>query len=663
MSNYRALTYQHESNESGLLAGAPRYFKRVLGVGAVRPTVDLQIDGGELIWSQWLAINASVALIIAAMAANGSRADQPWAVPGFYFATVLMFMPIASRLALAEVSRSERVANVMVAGLGLFMLHVIREPTFFTGHDEYLHWVGARQMMESGKLFTPNVLFPIGPSYPGLEIVSSALVDLSGLSIFVSATIVLLVARTIFIGALFLVYERITSSARVAALGCIFYMGSSTFTFFDTSFSYGSLAIALLALCLLLDLRVGEAASQVPLRMLMFFVAVLALSMTHHLTSYALAGLLSGMFFVEAIRRGRKGAALARLGATAFCACLVPYFWSRAMGNPGSNYLGPLFHAGIQEALAIMARGFHSNRQLFVSSDGSVAPIWERATAFGSVLLICVGLTLGFFRALSWAGLFAQHELASKGWRSLLEWNNSRLVLLTLVTTLYPVSMIFRLTKSAWEIGNRIGPFSFLGVGVVLAICITSLFGKGSVSTLRAIAIGAASTVILLGGMISAQGPRILVPAHYRVSADEASIEPMNINAALWAKAWLGSGNHFGADRTNSLLLAGFGEQLVSTSLQHGADAGTAIVTRTLGPGELFMLRDLGIDYLFEDLRLTTGQAVLGTYFDGGAADDLLDGPPEPTALLKFDSEPGVSRVFDNGYSIVYDVRVLSGRK
>ncbi len=625
--------------------------------------VDLSINGGELIWSQGLAMNAAVALVIAALAANASRADQSWAVPGFYLATVLMFMPVASRLALADISRSERIANVMVAGLGLFFLHVIREPAYFTGHDEYLHWVGARQMIESGRLFTPNVLFPIGPSYPGLEVVSSAFANLSGLSIFSAATVVLLVARTIFIGALFLVYDRITGSARVAALGCIFYMGSSTFTFFDTSFSYGSLAIALLALCLLLDLRIAETAEQFTPRMLMFSIAVLALAMTHHVTSYALSGLLAGMFFVEAIRRGRKGAALARLGATASCACLIPFLWTRAMGNPGSGYLGPLFSSGIEEALAFFARGFHSSRQLFTSSDGSVAPVWERATALGSVFLICVGLTLGFFRALSWGGLFARCGLASTGWRALFEWNNSRLVLLTLVTTLYPVSMVFRLTKSAWEIGNRIGPFSFLGVGVVLAICVTSLLGKGSVSALRASAIGAGATVILLGGMISAQGPRILVPAHYRVSADEASIEPMNINAALWVKAWLGAGNHFGADRINGLLLAGFGEQLVSTTLQHGADAGTAIVTHTLGPDDLFTLRNIGIDYLFEDLRMTTGQAVLGTYFDGGAADDMLEGPPEPTALLKFNSEPGVNRVFDNGYSIVYDVRSLSGRK
>ena len=88
---------------------------------------------------------------------------------GIHAATALLFLPIVTRLALADVSRSERVANVMIAGLGLLMLRVIRAPINFTGYDEYLHWVGAQQLAETGRLFTPNVLFPIAPFYPGLE--------------------------------------------------------------------------------------------------------------------------------------------------------------------------------------------------------------------------------------------------------------------------------------------------------------------------------------------------------------------------------------------------------------------------------------------------------------------------------------------------------------
>ncbi len=644
------------------LASLGRGLGRLLGIGAVHPSPDPQISSSGLIWPQWLAINTGIAVFIVAAAANASRTGQTWAVPVFYAATALLFLPIVMRLALADVSRSERVANVMIAGLGLLMLRVIRAPINFTGYDEYLHWVGAQQLAETGRLFTPNVLFPIAPFYPGLEIVTTALSSVSGLSIFGSALIVIVVARTLCIGALFLLYERIAGSARIAALGCIFYMGSSTFVFSDTGFSYASLAVTLLTFALLLDSRVGETAEHWPARMLMFFIAACALAMTHHLTAFALSGFLYGFLIVETVRRRRKDAAYFRLVATTGCAILVPLLWSRAMGDPEADYLGNVLVDGVNQAIGFVTHFGGAHRKLFTSGDGAVAPLWQRLTTLGSVALICIGLALGFFRSLSWSGLFVKRENALRGGKALFQWNNSRLILLTLITFLYPLSILFRMTPSGWEIGNRIGPFAFLGIGPVLAICVTSLLQGKSKSLWRASAIGAAATIILIGGIISSEGPRVLVPQDYQVSADEASIEPMGINTALWTKEWLGDGNRFGADRINRILLAGYGGQLVSSTLQHRLDAGIALVDPSLGDEELSVLSEIGIEYLVADLRLTTGRAVIGSYFDGGPADDMLQqhGPPEPDALLKFNSIRGVNRIFDNGYEIIFDVQALN---
>jgi hypothetical protein len=643
----------------GLFAGLLVHLTRALGVGAVQPMIDRETGGGELIWPQWLAMNASIALFITALAANGSRGGQAWAVPVFYFAVALLVLPIASRLALPNISRKERIANLLIAGIGLFLLRIIREPIIFTGFDEYLHWVSARRLIETQNIFSPNVLFPIGPFYPGLEIVTTALANLSGLDIFVSATIVLLIARIIFVGALFLFYERLTGSSRVAALGCIFFMGSPTFVFFQTAFAYESLAVSLMVVCLLLDLRICEAATRLSNRMLMFVIAVFALSMTHHVTSYGLAGLLLGMLAVEAIRRGPKDRALARLFATVFFACLMPVLWSWAMGNPASGYLGPEVQAGVQGMREFVSSGLRSERQLFTSDDGTVAPLWQRDLALGSVAIISAGLALGFFRSLSWGGLFAQRNF---GFGAFFEWNNTRLVFLTLLTLLYPVIMLCHLTRGAWELGFRMSPYAFVGVGLVLAICTVSLIQKHSKNKFRAVAIGATSTVIVLGGIISSD-PIVLPAARYRVSADAASIEPMGISAALWTKTWLGGENRFTADRVNNVLLAGFGEQLISTMQQFRLDAGVSIVSATLGPYQLSILRRLGIDYLLVDLRLTTNLPLFGIYYNEGEADQMLSGrTPEPAALLKFTSTPGVSRIFDNGYEEIYDVSALSGR-
>jgi hypothetical protein len=194
-------------------------------------------------------------------------------------------------------------------------------------------------------------------------------------------------------------------------------------------------------------------------------------------------------------------------------------------------------------------------------------------------------------------------------------------------------------------------------------VVVSTLQQRNVRNGLRAFAFGLSATVILIGGIISSEGPRILVPARYKVSADAASIEPMGVEAATWTRDWLGPGRRFAADRVNRLLLSGYGRQLVSTTLQHGYDAGVIIAARKLGPNELNLLSRLGLDYLFVDLRLTMGLPVVGAYFDGAAADQMLSAPPTAEALLKFNSVSGVSRVFDNGYEIVYDVRALSGRR
>jgi hypothetical protein len=616
-------------------------FTAVLGIRApFRGDETEGFGSSSLTWCCCLAVNASAALVLAAIAANASRLGYDWASRLFYFSIAMLFMPVAIRLTLPHLSRSERIADLMIVALGLFALRVIRAPIYFIGHDEYLHWVTAQHIMETGRLFTPSVLFPVGPSFPGLETVTAAIAQLSGVSIFVAAIPVLAAARIVFVGALFLVYERMTGSARIAALGCIFYMGASTFVFFDTYFSYESLALALLALALLLDHIIADSRVRVPAGLLLIFgLVALGLAMTHHVTAYAVVGILVGIVMLEALSRGPRHIPLWLL-IVAACALAIPLGWSNAMGNPVGGYLGPVFENAIKETSDF----FHSapaSRQLFTGDDGTVAPLWERVTMVGSVALICVGLSLGFFRSLAWAGARAAQHFPPRAWSDFVTWDSSRLILFVLMTLLYPISIVFRLSRSGWEIGNRIGPFAFLGVGVVLSICVVT---------------------IMIGGIISSEGPRILVPARYQVSADGASIEPMGVEAALWTKEWLGPKNHFVADRVNQLLLSGFGGQLVSTTLGQGYDAAVVLVSDHFKPADEEVLRKLGLDYLLVDLRLSTGLPVVGSYFDGGLADTMLVTPPKPAAMLKFDSVPGASRIFDNGYAVIFDVRTLSGR-
>ena len=193
----------------------------------------------------------------------------------------------------------------------------------------------------------------------------------------------------------------------------------------------------------------------------------------------------------------------------------------------------------------------------------------------------------------------------------------------------------------------------------VVAIAIGAFWQGLSRNRLRMGLVALACLTVLIGGIISAQGPRILVPGHFEVSADSASIEPMTIHAAQWARASLGEANLFAADRINRLLLSTYGRQDVASSLQDGIDTGDVILGPTLGAKERGLLRQVGLDFITVDLRISTALPAVGVYFDGGASDHGHLTPPRAEDLLKFDAAQDVGRVFDNGYLVTYDVRAL----
>ncbi|TIW03341.1 MAG: hypothetical protein E5V77_03680 [Mesorhizobium sp.] len=63
------------------------------------------------------------------------------------------------------------------------------------------------------------------------------------------------------------------------------------------------------------------------------------------------------------------------------------------------------------------------------------------------------------------------------------------------------------------------------------------------------------------------------------------------------------------------------------------------------------------IDFLLVDRRLSTAPPVLGFYFQPW---QRRQGTPiSGAALLKFNDVKGVTRVYDNGWIVIYDVREL----
>ncbi|MGO7804771.1 hypothetical protein [Rhizobium ruizarguesonis] len=652
---YQDGAYRHGYTGSVAIPRVDLWIAAFLGLRRQDSAVGGVADPSSLGMSPVFAFLCSCALVVAALAANASRLGEGWAVPTFYCAIAVIFLPAAARIIHPRASRLERLALIVIVTSALFVVRVIRAPVAFIDHDEFLHWATVNDILEAGRLFLPNPLLPVSPLYPGLELITSALVNLSGLSVFAAGLIVLATARMMLMLALFLLFEKITDSARIASIACLIYMGSSTFLLFDVHYSYESLAIPMLAAVLLASesqrMEPSDAAGWPTV--VATVVLILALAATHHLTSYFCTALLCGTAVMECLRQGASAMQKRRAILLASIAVIAPVAWSRIVGNPTGSYILPVLEGGIHEVAQLVSSST-STRKLFVSDTGALAPAWQRYLTMAGVALICLGLLTGFLRSLVFNG---QHRNASilwppTRWRL---WRSSLLQILVLVTLAYPVSIIFRLTRSGWEIGNRIGSLSFLGVAIVVAVAVAAFWHGTSRGWLRATALAAAATTVLIAGVISSEGPRILVPAGYEVSADSSSIEPMGISAARWTRRWLG-GQHFAADRINRLLLSTYGRQKVSTTLESGQDTSMAITAADLGPMERKLLIDSGVGFVMVDLRLTTGLPGVGVYFDGGAQDRNHTVPLQSSSLLKFNSEPDVDRTFDNGFMVIFDV-------
>jgi hypothetical protein len=607
-------------------------------------------------WFPHLTLSASLALIAIAAAYAGGQGGWPWATDLYWGALAALFFPVAMRAAWPAVSRRERIGLIVMLGMALYLVKVLQSPSAFIQFDELLHVPTAVSIFEKHHLFSLNSLLPISPLYPGMEIVTTAIAHLTGLSIFSSGVLLLAVVRVIVILSLFLLFEKISGSSWVASLACLIYMGNSGFLLFHSMFAYESLGLAFLVLVLLSEV---VTASFVRYRAALFALTLPllgALAVTHHATT----GFAVALLLLLPIMHMACGSPKPQIKRAAVIGCLalaVSLGWSTLMGNPVEGYLAPVLKSGGHEFYQLLTGGSHG-RKLFVGEDGSALPIWQRVATVTATLLACIALALGFFRTLGRGQPGETHPirkpiLAVFGFGS-----NARAALLTVLAIGFPASVLLRLTRAGWEVGNRLGAFVFLGVALVGAIAIVHFWLARSQGRFQAAAVGAILTVLFLGGAISGSAQTAVLTG-YKVSADALSIEPLGVAAASWTKQRLGKGWRFAADRVNRLLLATYGRQRPVTTLQDRIDVSNLLLGDRLSSEDLNTITSGEVDFLLVDLRLSRALPLVGVYFETGEDPALHASPPSTRALLKFGGLPGVSRTFDNGLIQIYDVRSL----
>lgn len=547
----------------------------------------------------------------------------------YWLGLLIISVPIFYRLLSEEPGYRERLGLVVIFGLALFAVKVVHDSPTFIFPDEFAHAFNANQIVHQHELFRFNPLLPITPHYPGLEGVTSALMSLTGVSVFTAGTLVIGAARLMLVVGMFLLFTRVSDSPRIAGIAVAAFAGSSNFLFWSAQFSYESLSLPLMIVVLLafVEWDAAEPKWRRAWATLVVF-GLAAIVVTHHLTSYAtiiIFAVLALLYRLLPLKRRNPW----RFAAIA--AAMVTY-WLLVVAGPTKDYLLPVLSNAFEGAFNT-ASGQSAPRTLFHASksDVGVTPMIPRVVALLAIALLGLGMLLGL-RAV---------------------WRRYRLQPLPLVLVLgslgFFAALMLRFAPSAWETGNRAGGFFFIGLAFVVAHGIVQLLQARKRRRWR-FGLTAALGVILVGGAISGWpwDAQLIKPLRASAEGHEIVSEPLALSE--WVQREL-PGKRLGAPEADARMLLFPGEAIAFAG--ESPDIKDIVRSPTLESWQLPLLEEEKIRYIVADRRDVSEDNVRGYFFDvPGEGNEALT---EKGVISKFSKAP-LARLFDSGRIVLFDL-------
>jgi hypothetical protein len=577
-----------------------------------------------------LVLSTAAGLLLVSAADALSRSGHPHGGLLFWLGLAAILVPVTARLTSASPSRNERVGLLVLLGLASYLVKVFRDPFQFLYADEFVHQYNTLTILSTHDLFRENPILPATAGYPGLESPTAALASLTGLSTFAAGLVVIAIARLIMMMALFLLYETVTGSGRVAGLAAALYAASPHYMFFIADYSYESLAlpIAILALAAALRARPSSGLGQ----RTWFVVALLLMAgvvVTHHMTAYALIVTLLAICVMPLPWLHRQ---TSRPWTLVIAATAMTAGWLILVARTTLGYLSPVVLGAVRETIRTVA-GEAATRQLFGGSSGHVAqgPQWEHFVALLSVVVVAVAVPLG----------------ARVVWRRYRD--RPAALVFAIAAFGYVVSLPLRLVPSAWEASVRASEFLFIGAGFTLALFALWVLERYKGHVARA-GLVVAALVLVIGGVISTTPSSTRLAQPFRVAVHGATLEPQAAVAALWASKALGSGNRVAAEAADGRFFLVAGRQHVFVGSR--PPIATILTTKALYPWQIADLRRYGIRYVVTDARQSSADVGDGYYFFPGD----VSHSGWAVAGRKF-WRAGASRIYDSGDIVVYDLK------
>jgi hypothetical protein len=578
-----------------------------------------------------------------------SRANEalPEARGLYWLGLGIVYVPLFVQLLRRDISRSERIGLVALAGALLYLLKLLHDPVVFTYSDEFAHLVNAQNLVESGRLYSANAVLPPISQYPGVAVCAAAVSQVTGLGLFGSGLLVIGVVRVLLLVGTVLLVERITDSARLAGLTAVLYCANSNYLFYSAQFSYESLALPLLVVVLVCAVHTRRLDASAALGWgAMGALIIVAVAATHHLTSYALAGVLWLLVAVAAGTRRSRPIPPVALAAVATLACAT---WLLLVGGTTGEYLGSIFTRAYDSVHGALAAE-QATRIPFAASTTSGESVLSTPLVDKLLGLMSVVLTVIF---VPWGARILRRR----------HWDDAMVVILTLSGLAFLLTYGVRIFPGAWETANRSSEFLYFGVALAIAAAATSLADSHRFRpAIRWAAISLGAFLLFAGGSVLGWPSAIRLPPPLQVKAGGATIEPANWAAAQWASTHLSRKDGFVADEAAGRILAihgGFHNILFGR--QEGA---TPLLTElTLPPWERALLKQRKLRYvIIADPRPWDISNTTGFFFSRPGDQDDEGQLTLPGVRAKFEGLQGTSRIYDSGQLVIDDVRPFLGR-
>jgi hypothetical protein len=588
-----------------------------------------------------VALIAATGVLVVAGAYTAGRlgyASAPWANRAYWLGQVLIIAPVAARLlSRRHLSVGETVTLLVTLTVAEYLVKVCYSPVGFTFGDELAHWRSTMDILQTGKLFQVNDLLPISPLYPGLEEVTAALVSITGLSVFAAGLIVVGLAHLTFVLVLFLLFQRISGSHRIAGVAVLIYASNPLFQSFDSMFVYQTLALAFFGLTVLAahhlasQKTVSDRGGWLTIAVLAAFATVV----THNVTSYVLVAALEVITVGSLLARSRLSAAWASVFALVASAAFTAWIVFAAPATV--SYLEPFFSSAVQAFRDLLSSGGHSSG----ATSTAVGPLGDQAlsglTVLGISLLVPVGWwqVWRYYRGQPWVVAMA---VGSVSW--------------------YVLVAVRLFVADGSELAGRAATFVYIPAGFVAALAVVRLTDNSlrwpviranvrrRAPLVVAVAV-AGATLFVFDGLANGWPPYWeRLPGPHQVAGAERSVGPLEIASAQWAAAQLGPDNTFATDDGDFAVLGSYGDQNPLSNVAF------LYTSPKLTASDIQQAADQAIRYILVDRRLSQSLPASGSYF---ADDAAVYTRPLPLAdLTKFDHVADVARIYDSGDIVIY---------